>query len=287
MDVILATCADFPDGDEDAEVLGVALAAQGLAPRWQVWDDPSARWDDALVVVRSTWDYWRDRDAFLSWAGSVPRLANAADVLAWNTDKTYLTELAGAGVPTVPTVAVAPGAAPDLPTEGEFVLKPAVGAGSRGAGRFSAAQPDAARAHAEALHATGRTILIQPYLDRVDELGERALVVIDGEVSHAITKGALLPRGTVHPVDGQELYVQEQITPAQPSAAERAVAETVLAQVEARFGTPLYARVDLLPSDSGPQLIELELTEPSLFLSHDAVAADRFASAVAALARRG
>ena len=33
---------------------------------------------------------------FLDWARRVPRLANPADVIAWNTDKRYLAELAAA-----------------------------------------------------------------------------------------------------------------------------------------------------------------------------------------------
>ena len=37
-----------------------------------------------------------------------------------------------------------------------------------------------------------------------------------------------------------------------------------------------YARVDLLPSAKGPQLLELELTEPSLFFHTSVAAADRF-----------
>ncbi|MGN6607017.1 MAG: ATP-grasp domain-containing protein [Jatrophihabitans sp.] len=284
MDVILATCAEYPRGDEDAAELAAALERRGITARWQVWDDPAARWDDALVVVRSTWDYWRDRAGFLAWAATVPRLANRAEVLRWNTVKTYLTELAAAGIPTVPTTAIPPGEQWPTPPQDEFVLKPAVGAGSRGAGRFPAdpAGLAAARQHLAALHETGRTVLMQPYLRRVDVEGERAVVVLDGQVSHAITKGALLPTGTVHPVDGQELYVQEQITAAQPDADELAVAEAAVRLVGDRFGVPLYARVDLLPSPDGPVIIELELTEPSLFLQHAPGAADRFASVLAA-----
>jgi hypothetical protein len=46
---------------------------------------------------------------------------------------------------------------------------------------------------------------------------------------------------------------------------------------------PLYARVDLIPDrDGSPVLLELELTEPSLFLLHDDNAAGRLASAIAA-----
>ena len=41
-----------------------------------------------------------------------------------------------------------------------------------------------------------------------------------------------------------------------------------------------YARVDLLPSAKGPQLLELELTEPSLFFHTATSAADRFVAAL-------
>jgi hypothetical protein len=47
---------------------------------------------------------------------------------------------------------------------------------------------------------------------------------------------------------------------------------------------PLYARVDLLPSPDGPVVVEVEITEPSLFLTYDEAAADRFAAAIEARA---
>ena len=47
-------------------------------------------------------------------------------------------------------------------------------------------------------------------------------------------------------------------------------------------GAPLYARVDLLPSAEGPQLLELELTEPSLFFGTAAGSVERFVAAIEA-----
>lgn len=281
MGVLLATCAELPEGDEDAELLLAALAAADVPARWAAWTDAAIDWSNALVVLRSTWDYSTRRSNFLRWARAVPRLANAVGVVAWNTDKTYLADLAAAGVPTVPTRVVPVGEPAQLPTDGEYVLKPSVGAGSRGAGRFAADRNEAAAEHVEQLHAAGRTVLVQPYLSGVDDDGERALIYLDGSFSHAVTKGAMLPAGTVHPVDGWELFVEEKITPAEPSSAELAVGEQAIAFVRERFGTPLYARVDLLPAADGPLLVEFELTEPSLFLQHGDGAADRFAAAIA------
>jgi hypothetical protein len=285
--VVLATCAALPDGDEDAELLNAALQRRGLTTRWQQWDDPDAEWSDALVVVRSTWDYTNSIERFRAWTAGVRHLANPAEVIDWNTDKTYLLDLASAGVPIVPTAVVRPGEAAHFPAGVEFVVKPSVGAGSRGAGRFAADQFDAARAHLAELHALGRTVLIQPYLADVDEHGETALIYVAGVFSHAIAKDAMLPVGIVHPHTSSPLFVKENISERTPSAAEIAVGTQVLTMLRERYGRDLlYVRVDLLPSVDGPVLVELELTEPSLFLGYGEGAADRFAAAIAAEAAR-
>jgi hypothetical protein len=120
--------------------------------------------------------------------------------------------------------------------------------------------------------------MVQPYLASVDTAGETALLFFSGEYSHAIRKGPLLLPG----VEGERvegLFVQEEIEPREPSAAERAVAQAALGAVPGPM--PLYARVDLLAGEQGdPVLLELELTEPSLFLSHAPGAADRLAQAL-------
>ncbi|HEU5006988.1 MAG TPA: hypothetical protein VFT67_08455 [Jatrophihabitantaceae bacterium] len=285
--VVLATCAALPAGDEDAELLNDALQRRGLTARWQQWNDPSAEWNDTLVVVRTTWDYTNSLEQFRAWASSVRHLANPAEVIEWNTDKTYLLDLAAAGVPIVPTTVVRPGGTGQFPDGVEFVVKPSVGAGSRGAGRFAAGDVDAARAHLAQLHELGRTALIQPYLADVDEHGETALIYVEGVFSHAIAKGAMLPAGVVHPHTSGPLFVKENITERTPSAAEMAVGNQVLVALRERYHYDLlYVRVDLLPSVEGPVLVELELTEPSLFLGYGQGAADRFAAAIAAEAAR-
>jgi glutathione synthase/RimK-type ligase-like ATP-grasp enzyme len=248
-----------------------------------VWDDPSVDWSAGLTVLRSTWDYTHDRARFLDWVRGLPRVANEPAIVEWSTDKTYLVELAAAGVPTVPT-AVARSGEPLPAFDAEVVVKPSVGAGSRGVGRFTPDRFREAQQHAERLHAAGRTPLVQPYLAGVDVTGEAALVYVDGAFSHAITKGAMIPAATAHPVDGGALFIEENITPRTASAAERAAADAAVGYVRERFGAdPLYTRVDLLPGADGPVLVELELVEPSLFLQHgeDGRAAARFAAAIA------
>lgn len=139
--IALVTCAHFADGD-DAHLLGPALRALGLQPSWQTWNDPTVDWAAFdLAVLRSTWDYPADHDGFRAWAGRVPRLANPVDVIAWNSDKTYLRDLAAAGVPIVPTEWSDPGEPVDLPA-GEVVVKPSVGAGP---GEWAASHPRTTR----------------------------------------------------------------------------------------------------------------------------------------------
>jgi glutathione synthase/RimK-type ligase-like ATP-grasp enzyme len=278
--VLLATCAAHPDGDEDGPQLLGALRQQGIDAQWRAWDDPTAPWQDAPTVLRATWDYTLRRGEFLRWAASVPHLLNPYEVVVWNSDKVYLDDLAAAGLPVTPTVIARPGDPVHWPGDGEIVVKPSVGAGSRGAGRFGAEDP-AARSHAQVLHDAGRTVLVQPYLHGVDEHGETALVYLDGAFSHAIGKAALLTAGAAHGVHDKALYVEEDITARTATAAERAIGDAVLAHLAGRFGTLLYVRVDLLPAADGPVLVEVEAVEPSLFLSFAPGALDRFAAAIA------
>jgi hypothetical protein len=289
-DVMLATCRHLPSGDEDADLLTAALGARGLTWRWAVWDDPDVAWEAAgLVVIRSTWDYPPRRDMFLAWVATLPRVANDAHVVRWNSDKIYLRDLASSGVPIVPTSWGDRSAVPAFPAAGHVVVKPSVGAGSRGTGRFDLSQPpasDAARRHVRLLRDAGRTVLVQPYLADVDEVGETSLIYLDGVYSHAIRKDAMLPRGTVNDLDfgpSDELFVQEHIAARTSTADETAVGAAALEAIRTRFGSDqLYARVDLLPSPAGPVLIELELIEPSLFLGCGAGSVDRLAAAIAA-----
>lgn len=285
--VLLASCAELPESNGDDTALPDALAAVGIHAEWAPWDDPSADFAAAdLVVLRCTWDYARRRDEFLNWCSVVPALVNPVDVVRWNTHKGYLADLADAGVQVVPTRLVEVGQQPRWPDE-EFVLKPAVGAGSRGAARFTPDALDAARAHLDQLHAAGDAVL-QPYQADVDRSGETALVFLGGSYSHAFVKAPMLA-----PTDGSVSYVGERLRPAEPDSALRCAAEDALDAVAGLRGIDradlLYARVDLVRADDGaPLLLELEVSEPSLgFRQTGAAAQLRFASEVrAALARR-
>jgi len=277
IDVALASCLTLPEPDPDEAPLLRALSERGVRAEVLAWDDPAADFSRArLTVLRATWNYHRAPGAFVRWlreAGARTELLNPPEVVLWNMHKRYLLELSARAVPVLPTELVLAGAACSL---GELVaqrgfrdlvVKPAVSAGSRGARRFAASELEAAQAHLAAITAT-EDALVQPYAAEVERRGERSLVWIDGEITHALRKA---PR-----FDGQG----EDITAAPDiSRQERELAQLAVEAV----GAPLfYARVDTVTGPAGPMLMELELIEPSLYFDASPVALDRFASGVVA-----
>ena len=286
LDLYLATCARLPRLDADDQGLLAALQARRLRVEPAVWDDPQVEWGAArAVLVRSTWDYERRRAEFLGWAERVPvPLWNPPQVLRWNTHKRYLMEMAADGLPVVPTRLLAPGdeagleaALSDWP---DAVLKPAVGAGARGAFLARRDGLEATRAHGRALLAAGEDVLVQPYRQAVEREGELSLLWFAGQLSHAVQKRPARGEWRIQEVWGGTRHPIE----APPGTPELAARFLAWAQARERAAEALlYARVDLLPGPAGWELGELELTEPSLYLREGGVgAAGRLADAIAA-----
>jgi glutathione synthase/RimK-type ligase-like ATP-grasp enzyme len=276
--------------DEDMPPLLAAFSAAGVHAEIIDWDEPKADWarfDAALL--RSAWDYTERLEQFLAWierVASLTMLLNPPPVVRWNADKHYLLELAASGLPVVASGFVEAGADPALALEeflahhpsAELVVKPAVGAGSRDTRRHARTAVAQMLAHLRRLLDAGRSVLLQPYLEGVDTQGETAVIHIGGQFSHAVRKGPLLPLGA--PPTGA-LFAAEEITARAPSADELTVARRVLAALP--FGALLYARVDLIRDAAGaPCVLELELTEPSLYFGHAPGSAQRLVEATLA-----
>ena len=298
MKIALVTAIAAFSLDEDMPPLLAAFARAGVDAEVRAWDDTTVSWPRyGIALLRSPWDYTERLPEFLAWARRVStqtRLLNPLSVIERNTDKHYLADLAKAKIATVPSVFVEPGDAAAKALDAflkkfkdaaEFVAKPAVGAGSRDAQRFARDQRDAALAHVLRLLAAGRSVLLQPYLASVDTAGETALLYFSGQFSHAIRKGPLLQRD-----EGptEHLFAPEAITARTPGADERKLADRIVAALPRLLGLdgPLpYARIDLIrDADGAPRLLEIELTEPSLFFLYDDGAADRFVASLLASA---
>jgi hypothetical protein len=279
--------------DEDLAPLSAALDNAHIAHRIVYWDDPFLDWSVfRAVLIRSPWDYIDKLPEFLAWATLVSAqsiLLNPLPVITSNTDKHYLAILAKQGIRIVPSRFIEPEqhAEDGLKTfldayaQAEFVVKPSVGAGSKDAQRYGREETEAALMHIRRLQLKNRSVLLQPYLSRVDETGETALLFFNGVYSHAIRKGPLLKR---HGGPTEKLFAPEQIIARAPSDDEHILAQQVIAALPSLFqlNSPLaYARIDLLRDEDGnPCLLELELTEPSLFLNYADGAADRFVAAL-------
>ena len=284
--IALVTARAARELDEDLAPLFAALSGAGAAVRVVEWDDAQVDWSQFdLTVLRSTWDYSMRLTEFLDWterASKATRLINPASVVRWNTDKHYLAELQQADVRTVPSTFVEPGenAAQAMNAflvrhaASEFVVKPAISSGARDAQRYGRREIDAAIAHMRRLLDTDRSVVVQPYLDRVDADGETALIYFGGRFSHAIRNAALLRRGEA---PTRALFAAEDIRARTPKLDELRTAERALGAMP--FATPLYARIDLIrDADAAPCLLELELTEPSLFFAQAPGSAERFAA---------
>lgn len=284
--VALLTSEAHAHLDEDLPLLQAALEAAGVSARPVDWRDDRFDFGGVdLAVIRSTWDYTSQLPRFLDALARIAdrtALANPLPVVRANADKRYLVALAAAGLPVVPTVVVEPGQELRLPSDGPFVVKPTVSAGGRDTERYQPPQAAEALSHAERLLAAGRAVLVQPYVEGIDEAGETGLVFVGDSFSHAFRKGPILRPGATF-VEG--LYREEEITARDPSAHERRAAEAVLDAVGSIVAGHdrrdlLYARVDLAPGPEGPLLMELELIEPSLFLTTSEGSATTAAQAI-------
>lgn len=269
MDIGIVTSSKLPNLDDDSRLLLDHLLARGVDTRPVIWDDPSVDWSSMQVcLVRSTWDYHERLPAFIAWmkqADRVTSLWNPLNVLLWNTDKVYLKAFQAKGVRTVETLWFSNGNVPDLQAilelQGwdELIVKPTISAAAANTFRVNASNVKEVQAKLPAL-VQEKELMIQPFLKTVETTGESSLIYINGQFAHAIIK---------RPATG-DFRVQEHwggYTEAYtPSAEELKVAESVLSAVDDDL---LYARVDLIQNAQGePCLVELEVTEPSLYLKY-------------------
>jgi hypothetical protein len=285
VDIALVSCVQLPEPDADMAPLEAAVRAAGLSCEVVGWDDPSVDWSRfRLALLRATWNYPQALPAFLDWLARVDpvtRLWNPQALVRWNAHKGYLLELAARGIPVVPTELVRAGSVVTLAEIvdrrgwDEVVVKPAVSAGSfrtirvgraGHAGDAGRAGLDAGEAHLRSL-AAERDVLVQQYLPAVEGYGERALIWVDGALTHAVRKS---PR-----FEGDREQVSEAMAIA---PAEAALAERVLASIDM---PKLYGRVDVAPGPDGqPLVMELELVEPSLFFRQSPEALARLVRAL-------
>ncbi len=283
MRIALATCSNPPDWEVDDKPLHAALVERGVEIVHPVWSDSAFDWGGCdACLIRTTWDYYERREAFVAWAARVAaqtRLFNPFELVQWNTDKHYLRDLESRGVSIVETVWLETGAQADLKRVlaergwDRAFLKPVIGSTARETLRFDSGRNGIKQAtrHLDRMLA-GESMMLQPYLSAVETEGELSVILIDGQVSHCVRK---------IPVPG-DYRVQDDFgasdEPIELSAPDLDLARSIVAKVDWPW---LYGRVDFLRDSQGQlRLSELEMVEPSFFFRHCPGAADRLAAAL-------
>lgn len=250
--------SDAWEHDYEFDAIAAGLARHGASLHALSWDDPDADWStfDA-VCIGTTWDYWDRETEFLSTLdriGQATRLFNPADLVRWNSRKTYLRDLEARGARLIPTLW------PDAPTEADIhaafdtlgsddlVVKRQVGAGAKDQFRLK---------RGEAVPTFTRPMMVQPFLRSIQTEGEFSFLFIGGHLSHALVKRAAAGDYRIQSMYGGK---EEAIT---PSTEDLAAARAIIAALDE---PPLYGRVDMVRGeDGGLLLMELELIEPYLY----------------------
>lgn len=299
--IALVTTAGHPELDDESQPLAQALTDRGAEPKIVHWDDPAVDWTEFdLAVIIAAWDHTDRLDEFLEWSTSVPRLVNPPNVLRWNIDKHYLQPLAEHGLPVIETTWLEPNRIwqkRDLhnrfPAREEFVIKPAISAGTMDTGRYTSTDADSRRIaidHAKRLLDDGRSVMVQRYIPEIDSNGEISLIFLHGTYSHAVKKEPMLA------ADDDvlaETYQPVKLSPYVATNEEINAAQKVLSFARVRIpgrnanSRPLlFARVDVVTQADGTSLLmELELIDANLYTRQAPGSLERFADAIIAEAR--
>jgi len=292
--VTLVTSRDLPTLSDDFAGLAEAVRSRGVNVRTAVWDDPSVSWEDAgLCLILTITDFADRPEEFFAWADGVPRVLNDPRILRWNSDKHYLQRLAARGVPTIDTTWLEPGAGLSkhqvhtrMPARGDFVVKSSLASNRHTTGRFTstdARSRAAAIQHALTILGGGRAALVQRYLTAVGDRGEISLVYFNELLSHAVEKEGIFqteadpgsrPRSRAfpHEVTAGERHLGEDV---------RNALHACIREVSGRDHLLAYARVDMIHTDDGLKVLEVNLMDVTLYLAAVPGAVDNFADAIA------
>jgi len=305
--IALVTSKRFPEDhwiDADSIPLAKSLENLGCEVVSVSWDDGSVDWAQYdLLIMQSPWSGWNDLNSFAKWLDHIQAIGvetfNPMSLLRAGLDKIYLIELAASGIATVPTAYLRPGStksSTDLTdylrslVPGEkfsrrsIVVKPASSGGSLRTAEYDCEHLSDAVEHVRELHALDMNVLIQPYIQTIDTLREIGVITIGEEISHTISKRAILQVGSSDRAFHPDPRPYPQLTARQ----REQILTTRAAFLElssTASAAPSSVRLDFLfdPADSERLLLlEIESVAPVKFLGLFDGASDRLASAMLA-----
>jgi len=251
----------------------VEMASWHKAYNWSQFD---------VVVIRTTWDYQNDPNAFLAVLESIDRsgarLENSLELVRWNMQKTYLRDIDAKGVSIVPTL-WEEGALDktklssffDQLDAEEIIIKPIIGANADHTFHLPRSQNNAKMAVLEEIFRR-RAYMVQPFMPRIVEEGEFSLIYFGGMHSHTILKTPKTNDFRVQEEHGGNI---------RSVIAEPELLDSGQQVIDSLPQTPLYARADFVRTEQSQfALMELELIEPALYFRMDADSPMRFAHAL-------
>ncbi|WP_165090575.1 ATP-grasp domain-containing protein [Neisseria yangbaofengii] len=279
----ITTCRHYPEPPPNLVPLAQALQQRGIDTQFDTWQNVP---QTPFILPLCAWDYADRPDAFVAWIddaiGNGQHFLNPPELMRWNMNKRYLTDLAAQGIRVIPTEF--------LPCDGRFgeahqqalqrilstkqwpeaVVKPAIGQSGKGVCKIRAGEA-LGTAWADSEISDG--LMVQPYIRDIERAGETSLVCVNGRFSHAVRRQPPQGEWRANSAYGVAVF------PVNPPDFAVATAEAVLRTLP---HMPLYARVDGTLVGGTFLLNELELIEPALYLHTCDQATARFAEAVAA-----
>jgi len=231
-----------------------------------VWTDEINYNEFDFLIMRTPWDYFLRFEMFTKWLDKIEsanvKIWNPMNVIRKNIHKFYLSSLSREGVEILPTVFIRQNSAVNITGEmknngwDKAVIKPAVSGGAFNT-RVIDLGTDGHDINFYDHLVKNNDVLLQKFSDVINDEGEWSLVFFNKKYSHSVLKKPA----------GNDFRVQEQfggnyrfIKP------PRYLIEQAADIINIIKDTLLYARVDGVNNNGKLQLMELELTEPDLFL---------------------
>lgn len=178
------TSAEHRNLVKDDLVLAAALGKRGTTVVPVVWTEtaPQSRGCE-LLLLRSCWDYHLKPQEFLSWVSGAHKhvpVINSPEIVRWNMDKRYLSDLQAAGCMVPRTLIVEQGNRADLKKLmdqaglSEAVIKPTISASAFETYRVGR---EDAGFYSGKLHAllSRRAMLVQEFVAEIETRGRVVL----------------------------------------------------------------------------------------------------------------
>lgn len=253
--------------DTEHDSLLQYLKDKGLDIHKEEWSDENASWEQySCIVLKSPWDYVAKTQQFYRWLEKIKSLGialhNPADVVRWNSDKHYLKEITDAGLNVIPTSFLERGGKFEAESylqqfnANGIIVKPCISGASKNTFKMPGENIEAQHLINNLLQR--EAMMVQPFMQQVNDEGEWSLVFFNGRFSHALLKTPAATDFRSQPKFGG-IVSARQPAPRLLDSASRYVDEFAKGC--------LYARVDGLIIEDEFYLMELELIDPFLFLS--------------------